>query len=148
MSFQALPHRLELVGQIRGRRFYNDSKATTVESVLVALNAFPRDVVLILGGKDKGSDYRPLAEPLRQKAVCCLLIGQAADKIAGELAGAVPLVRVKDMVEAVREGFHRAPRGGVVLLSPACASYDMFQHFEHRGDVFREEVRRLEREIG
>lgn len=140
MTFSPLPHRLELVGELEGRRFYNDSKATTVESVLVALAAFGRGTVLILGGKDKGSDFRPLAPVLAEKGTQVLLLGQAADKIAHALGSAIPSQHVKDLAEAVRRGFELAPPGGVVLLSPACASFDMFNNFEHRGDVFREEV--------
>lgn len=146
-SFQALPHRLQPVCEICGRSFYNDSKATNVDSTLLALQAFERPIVVILGGKDKGSPYTPLLDPIRKNVRHCILIGQAADRITEDLGPSVPQTRCSTMGEAVRTAFCISLPGDVVLLSPACSSYDMFDHFEHRGSVFISEVEALSREV-
>jgi UDP-N-acetylmuramoylalanine--D-glutamate ligase len=146
-SFRALPHRLQPVAEVRDRWYYNDSKATNVDSTLLAIQSFPQKLVLILGGKDKGSDYAPLVEPIRQRARQVLLIGAAADKIDRALPPDIPRRRVRDMDDAVRTGLAVSEPGDVVVLSPACASFDMFDNFEHRGDVFCELVRKLKREV-
>jgi UDP-N-acetylmuramoylalanine--D-glutamate ligase len=143
-TFPGVEHRLEFVAEIGGVNFFNDSKATNVDATLKALNAFPGGLFVILGGKDKGSDYAPLAEPLRQRARQVLLIGTAAEKIAGQIGGAVPLERAGTLESAVSLAFERARPGDAVLLAPACASFDQFENFEHRGRVFKELVHALE----
>jgi UDP-N-acetylmuramoylalanine--D-glutamate ligase len=143
-TFQAVEHRLEFVRQIEGVDFYNDSKATSVDAALKALDAFAGGLWVILGGKDKGLDYAPLRAPLAAKAHAALLIGAAAGKIAAALAGAVPLVQAGTLEHAVRTAYARSQPGDTVLLAPACASFDQFRSFEHRGETFKEIVGRLE----
>ena len=142
-TFRAVEHRLEFVRAVRGVDFYNDSKATSVDATLKALDAFPGGLWVILGGKDKGSDYAALREPLARKAHAALLIGAAAEKIAGQLRGAVPLVDARTLEGAVAHAWSRAAAGDTVLLAPACASFDQFKSFEHRGDAFKELVMEL-----
>jgi UDP-N-acetylmuramoylalanine--D-glutamate ligase len=145
-TFQAVEHRLEFVRQVNGIDFYNDSKATSVDATLKALDAFPGGLWVILGGKDKGLDFSALREPLAKKAHAALLIGAAAPKLAGQLRGAVPLVESGTLEAAIRYGYRNGRAGDTVLLAPACASFDQFRSFEHRGEVFKEIVGRLERE--
>jgi UDP-N-acetylmuramoylalanine--D-glutamate ligase len=142
-TFRAVEHRLEFVRSVNGIDFYNDSKATSVDATLKALEAFPGNVWVILGGKDKGLDYAPLRSPLIAKARAALLIGAAAGKIAGQLNGAVPLVRARTLDAAVAHAFANGAPGDTVLLAPACASFDQFQSFEHRGEVFKQIVNGL-----
>ena len=142
-TFHAVEHRLEFVRQIGGIDFYNDSKATSVDATLKALDAFDGGLWVILGGKDKGLDYSMLREPLAAKAHAALLIGAAAGKIGAALAGAVPLVDAKTLREAVEYGYRNGGPGDTVLLAPACASFDQFRSFEHRGEVFKEIVNGL-----
>jgi UDP-N-acetylmuramoylalanine--D-glutamate ligase len=143
-SFRAVEHRLEFVRQASGVDFYNDSKATSVDATLKALDAFPGGLWVILGGKDKGSDYTLLSPALREKARAVLLIGAATDKIAGQLEGVVPLVRAGTLDAAVRQSYADARPGDTVLLAPACASFDQFDSYEHRGRLFKDLVRQLE----
>ena len=143
-SFSGVEHRLEFVSEIAGVRYYNDSKATNVDATLKALEAFPGQVIVILGGKDKGSDYSVLREPLKAKAELALLIGAAADKIEKQIAGSVPFDRAGTMERAVQIAAKAAKLGSVVLLAPACASFDQFENYEHRGRVFKELVHQLE----
>ena len=143
-SFPGVEHRLEFVAEIGGVNFFNDSKATNVDATLKALDAFPSGLLVILGGKDKGSDYAPLAEPLRQRARQVLLIGAASEKIAAQLQGSVPLESASTLERAVALAFERARPGDTVLLAPACASFDQFENYEHRGRVFKELVHALE----
>jgi len=145
-SFAGVEHRLEFVAEIGGVRFYNDSKATNVDATLKALDAFPGRILIILGGKDKGSDYTVLQAPLREKAILALLIGAAADKIEKQIAGSVAIEQAGTLERAVETAAHAARPGDVVLLAPACASFDQFQNFEHRGRVFKELVHQLERQ--
>ncbi|HEV2299490.1 MAG TPA: UDP-N-acetylmuramoyl-L-alanine--D-glutamate ligase [Candidatus Acidoferrales bacterium] len=142
-TFPGVEHRLEFVAEIRGVAFYNDSKATNVDATLKAIDAFPGSLYVILGGKDKGSNYAPLREPLSKKARLVLLIGAAADKIAGQLGGAAPLEHAGTLERAVALAFEKAKPGDTVLLAPACASFDQFENFEHRGRVFKELVAQL-----
>lgn len=139
-AFRAVEHRLEYVTTVGGVEFYNDSKATNVDATIKAIEAFPGNLLVILGGQDKGSDYHPLRPLLARRARYALLIGAAADKIAGHLGEAVPLVRSGTLDAAVREAFRLSRAGDVVLLAPACASFDQFQNYEHRGRVFKELV--------
>jgi UDP-N-acetylmuramoylalanine--D-glutamate ligase len=142
-TFQAVEHRLEFVRRVNGVDFYNDSKATSVDATLKALDAFEGGLWVILGGKDKGLKYTPLREPLAAKAKSALLIGAAAGKIAGDLSGAVPLIDAKTLDAAIARAYVSAAPGDTVLLAPACASFDQFRSFEHRGEVFKQIVNRL-----
>jgi len=142
-TFRAVEHRLEFVRAVRGVEFYNDSKATSVDATLKALDAFPGGLWVVLGGKDKGSDYAPLREPLARKAHAALLIGAAAGKIASQLRGAVELVDAGTLDQAVAHAWSRAAAGDTVLLAPACASFDQFDSFEHRGETFKDLVMEL-----
>jgi UDP-N-acetylmuramoylalanine--D-glutamate ligase len=145
-SFAGVEHRLEFVSEIGGVRYYNDSKATNVDATLKAIDAFPGRILVILGGKDKGSDYTVLQKPLREKAILALLIGAAAEKIEKQISGSVALERAETLERAVETASHAARRGDVVLLAPACASFDQFQNYEHRGRVFKDLVRQLEKQ--
>ncbi|MGC1852085.1 MAG: cyanophycin synthetase, partial [Solirubrobacterales bacterium] len=143
-SFAGVPHRLEAIAEIAGVRFVNDSKATNVASAVVGIGAFEGGVHTILGGSEKGEPFAPLIEPVRERCVACYLIGATADRLATELAPAVAdgieLHRCADLEDAVRRAAAAAQSGEVVLLSPACASFDAFENFERRGDRFREIV--------
>jgi len=145
-SFAGVEHRLEFVAEIGGVRYYNDSKATNVDATLKALDAFPGRILIVLGGKDKGSDYTLLQKPLRQKAILTLLIGAASEKIERQITGSVAIERAGTIERAVEIASHAARPGDVVLLAPACASFDQFQNYEHRGRVFKELVHQLERQ--
>ena len=126
--------------EIDGVKFYNDSKATNVDSTIKALEAFERGVIIILGGKDKGGDYAPLALLVQERCEQVILIGAAADKIAAALENTKPLHRATTMENAVSLGKKLAQKGDTVLLAPACASFDMFDNYEHRGRVFKAAV--------
>jgi UDP-N-acetylmuramoylalanine--D-glutamate ligase len=143
-SFAGVEHRLEFVAEISGVRYYNDSKATNVDATLKALDAFPGRILIVLGGKDKDSDYAVLQGPLREKAILALLIGAAAGKIEKQIAGSVAIERADTLEHAVEIASHAARPGDVVLLAPACASFDQFQNYEHRGRLFKDLVRQLE----
>jgi UDP-N-acetylmuramoylalanine--D-glutamate ligase len=146
-NFRPVEHRMERVAEINGVTFYNDSKATSVDATLKALEALSEDegqVVLILGGRGKQAPYAPLAPLIREKARRLILIGEDAATIERELEGEAPLERAADMGDAVGRALAAARRGDAVLLAPACASFDMFRSFEHRGEVFKEEVRKLQ----
>jgi UDP-N-acetylmuramoylalanine--D-glutamate ligase len=143
MTFPGVEHRLEFVRKLNGVDWYNDSKATNVDATLKAIAAFGGGLWVILGGKDKNSDYSVLASPLREKAHGALLIGAAADKIDAQLRGAVPLFRSGTLEAAVAEAHARAKSGDTVLLAPACASFDQFESFEHRGREFKRLVHAL-----
>ena len=145
-SFAGVEHRLEFVAEISGVRYYNDSKATNVDATLKALDAFPGRILIVLGGKDKGSDYTLLQRLLREKAILALLIGAAAEKIEKQITGSVAIERAGTIERAVEIASHAARPGDVVLLAPACASFDQFQNYEHRGRVFKELVHQLERQ--
>ncbi|HLJ41439.1 MAG TPA: UDP-N-acetylmuramoyl-L-alanine--D-glutamate ligase [Candidatus Acidoferrales bacterium] len=142
-TFPGVEHRLEYVTEIKGVAYYNDSKATNVDATLKAIEAFPGSLFVILGGKDKGSPYAPLREPLREKAKRVLLIGAAAGKIRDELEGAVAMEYAGTLDRAITLAFEEAVPGDTVLLAPACASFDQFENFEQRGRAFKEIVARL-----
>jgi UDP-N-acetylmuramoylalanine--D-glutamate ligase len=147
--FPPVEHRLERVAEVEGVTFYNDSKATNVDAALKALEALadePGDIVMILGGRGKNAPYEPLAPLLRAKARALVLLGEDADRIESELAGVAPILRAGDLTDAVRRAHAAARRGDIVLLAPACASWDMFQSYEHRGRVFKEAVKELRSE--
>ncbi len=142
-TFTGVDHRLEFVAEIGGVLYYNDSKATNVDATQKALESFDGRVIVILGGKDKDSDYRTLRKDLRQRAVRALLIGSAADKIASHIAGSVALELVGTLERAVERAEQIAHAGDTVLLAPACASFDQFENYEHRGRVFKDLVHKL-----
>ncbi|MGD0799025.1 MAG: UDP-N-acetylmuramoyl-L-alanine--D-glutamate ligase [Acidobacteriaceae bacterium] len=142
-GFKAVEHRLEYVATARGVEFYNDSKATNVDATRKALEAFAGGVHLILGGKDKDSDYGELTELVRSRVRIVYTIGSAAEKIERQLAGVVKMVSAGTLDAAVRKAAEDAVAGDVVLLAPACASFDQFDNYEHRGRVFKELVMQL-----
>jgi UDP-N-acetylmuramoylalanine--D-glutamate ligase len=134
-SFPGVPHRLEEVGSVNGVLYVNDSKATNVSSAVRGIEAFDGGVHVILGGSLKGGGFEGLREAVASRCVAAYLIGEAADRLEHDLAGTVPLRRSGDLATAVRDA--RAQPGEVVLLSPACASFDQFRDYEERGDRFR-----------
>jgi UDP-N-acetylmuramoylalanine--D-glutamate ligase len=145
-TFPGVEHRLEFVRETNGVEWFNDSKATNVDATLKAIAAFEGGLWIILGGKDKNSDYTPLAGPLQSKARGVLLIGAAAEIIEAQLSGAIPTIQIfhcDTLDTAVAEAHRRAQAGETVLLAPACASFDQFENFEHRGRVFKELVGRI-----
>jgi UDP-N-acetylmuramoylalanine--D-glutamate ligase len=142
-EFRAVEHRLELVATINGVTFYNDSKATNVDATVKALESFPANIHIILGGKDKGSDYTVLNPLLRERVKRVYLIGAATDKIASHIQNSTAVIRSGTLERAVRQAFEAARPGDVVLLAPACASFDQFENYEHRGRVFKELVHSL-----
>jgi UDP-N-acetylmuramoylalanine--D-glutamate ligase len=141
-DFKAVEHRLEFVATIRGVDYYNDSKATNVDATIKALESFPANIHLILGGKDKGSDYAVLNELLRQRVKRVYTVGAAAAKIESQIKN-VEVVHAETLENAIRKASAIAQLGDVVLLAPACASFDQFKNYEHRGQVFKEIVRGL-----
>jgi UDP-N-acetylmuramoylalanine--D-glutamate ligase len=146
-NFQGLEHRLEEVRTIKGVLFVNDSKATTVDATIKAIQSFDQPIVLILGGRDKGGDFSPLRRALKAKVRKVLLIGEAREKIRKAIEGVCPIEEVFTFREVVQKGFQAARPGDVVLLAPACTSWDMFNNFEERGRLFKKEVRLLARKI-
>jgi UDP-N-acetylmuramoylalanine--D-glutamate ligase len=147
-DFKAVEHRLEFVATVRGVDYYNDSKATNVDATIKALESFSAGVHLILGGKDKGSDYSLLNDLLRQRVKCVYTIGAAAAKIESQIVsskdGGPEVVPAETLENAIRKANAAAQPGDVVLLAPACASFDQFKNYEHRGQMFKEIVRSLE----
>jgi UDP-N-acetylmuramoylalanine--D-glutamate ligase len=141
-DFKAVEHRLEFVATIRGVDYYNDSKATNVDATIKALESFPANIHLILGGKDKGSDYSVLNELLRQRVKRVYTIGAAAGKIESQIKG-VEVVHAETLESALHKANAAAEPGDVVLLAPACASFDQFKNYEQRGQLFKETVRGL-----
>ena len=139
-SFRAVDHRLQFVASVHGVDFYNDSKATNVDATIKALQSFDKGVRLILGGKDKGSDYTVLAPLLRERASAVYTIGAAAQKIEQQLANIVPIRHCETLEAALTRATGEAHPGDTVLLAPACASFDQFQSYEHRGRVFADLV--------
>jgi UDP-N-acetylmuramoylalanine--D-glutamate ligase len=143
-TFDPLPHRLALVAERRGVRWYDDSKATNVGAAVKSLDSFPGPVVLLAGGVDKGGDYGPLASAARAKARLVLVFGAARDRIAASLASSgVAVRRVDDLAEAVQSAAAAAQPGDVVLLAPACSSFDMFRDYADRGRAFARAVEGL-----
>src|SRR6266702_3509766 len=142
-SFKAVEHRLEFVAAVGGVEFYNDSKATNVDATKKALEAFKGGVHLILGGKDKDSDYTELADLIRERVKTVATIGSAAEKIERQLAGVVKIVSAGTLDVAVRKAAQDAVAGDVILLAPACSSFDQFENYEHRGRTFKELAKQL-----
>jgi UDP-N-acetylmuramoylalanine--D-glutamate ligase len=143
-TFKGVEHRLEFVAEVSGVQFYNDSKATNVDAAVKAIEAFPGPLIVILGGKDKGSPYTPLRELLHERARMAILIGAAAHKIAEDLGDAAPVTNAGTLDRAVLLAMQSAQPGDTVLLAPACASFDQFENYEHRGRAFKELVAKLE----
>jgi UDP-N-acetylmuramoylalanine--D-glutamate ligase len=139
-AFPGLPHRMVAVRVLDGVTWYNDSKGTNVGSVVKSLAGLDAPVTLIAGGKDKGGDYAPLADLVRTKVACLILIGQAASRIEAELGHLTHTLRAESLPAAVRLAHQMTPRGGAVLLSPGCSSFDMFRDYEERGEVFTQAV--------
>ncbi|WP_446742382.1 UDP-N-acetylmuramoyl-L-alanine--D-glutamate ligase [Silvibacterium acidisoli] len=139
-SFRAVEHRLEFVASVNGVAYYNDSKATNVDAAIKAIAAFPQGIHLILGGKDKGSDYRTMRPLIQERVRTVYTIGAAAEKITTHLEGAAPLVAAGTLEDALQKAAESAKPGDVVLLAPACSSFDQFENYEHRGRVFKELV--------
>jgi UDP-N-acetylmuramoylalanine--D-glutamate ligase len=143
LAFRPLAHRMELVADAGGVAYYDDSKGTNVGAVVASLDGFPRPVVLIAGGRDKGGDYAPLAAVLGRIGRAAVLIGEAADKMEAAFAGVLPVERAATMDDAVIAAHRLAKRGDAVVLSPACSSFDMFRDYAHRAEVFRAAVARV-----
>jgi UDP-N-acetylmuramoylalanine--D-glutamate ligase len=139
-NFKGVEHRLEFVRELDGVSYVNDSKATNVDAVWYALQSFSSPIVVLLGGRDKGNDYSRLMELVKKHVRAIVAIGESAEKVRAAFAGVVPLATAGSMEEAVRSARGMAARGDVVLLSPAYASFDWFQNYEHRGRVFKEIV--------
>jgi UDP-N-acetylmuramoylalanine--D-glutamate ligase len=143
--FRGVAHRIEWVRELKGVQYFNDSKGTNVASTLRALESFSERILLIAGGKGKGQAWEPLADAARGRVAHALLIGEDAPKIGAALAAAtIPVTQCRSLQEAVDRARALAAPGDVVLLSPACASFDMFDNFEHRGDVFKKLVEHLD----
>jgi UDP-N-acetylmuramoylalanine--D-glutamate ligase len=142
-GFRGLPNRLELVSEIGGVAFYNDSKATNVDAAARAISSFDRPVILIAGGRHKGADYEPLVRISEKKVKKAVFLGEAKELLSAAFEGAVPFSMAQDMEEAVSMAFACAKDGDAVLLAPACSSFDMFTDYGHRGSVFRSTVERL-----
>ena len=142
-DFKAVEHRLEFVATIGGVEYYNDSKATNVDATLKALESFPANIHIILGGKDKGSDYSVLKDLLRQRAKRVYTIGAAAEKIESQVGDSAEIVHAETLDVAVKRIASAAEAGDIVLLAPACASFDQFQNYEERGRVFKQLVQAL-----
>ena len=135
-----MPHRIEFVKRVDGADYYNDSKATNVDSTRVALEAFSGNILLIMGGQDKGFPYTPLRDLIKAKVKAILLVGEASDAIKKDLKGAAVFYDCATIDKAVGIAAELAVRGDIVLLSPACASWDQFKNFEERGEVFKRAV--------
>jgi UDP-N-acetylmuramoylalanine--D-glutamate ligase len=142
-GFKAVEHRLEYVATIGGVEYFNDSKATNVDATIKALESFPANIHLILGGKDKGSDYSLLNDLLRQRVKRAYTIGTAAAKIESQIKGAAEIVHTETLENAVKRAAESAQPGDIVLLAPACASFDQFRSYEHRGKLFKEVVKAM-----
>ena len=147
-DFKAVEHRLEHVATIRGVDYYNDSKATNVDATIKAIESFPANIHLILGGKDKGSDYEVLNDLLRQRVKRVYTIGAAAAKIASQITGAAEIDQAETLETAIKHAAEAAKPGDIVLLAPACASFDQFRNYEHRGKVFKEVVAEIATHAG
>ena len=141
--FEGLEHRLEFVREVDGVRFFNDSKGTNVGSVVKSLESFSDPIILIAGGKDKNGDLSPLRDPIKGRVKQLILIGEAKERMNRELGGLTETTMAKTLEEAVLLARQTAKRGEVVLLSPACSSFDMFKDYKERGNIFKDAVRRL-----
>jgi len=145
-GFTGLEHALEVVGEIGGVRFVNDSKATNIEAARRAIESMGDGVVVVLGGRFKGGDFADLKAPLAERGATVVTIGESRALIREALASALPVHEVEDMSSAVRRAFASASPGQTVVLAPACSSFDMFRDYAERGLVFKQEVRKLQEE--
>jgi UDP-N-acetylmuramoylalanine--D-glutamate ligase len=144
-EFSGVEHRLENAGQVEGVTFINDSKGTNVNSVEKALESFDRPIVLILGGRDKEGDFKILAPLVKEKVTRIMAFGECKAKIVHQLGNAATVVEAETLEEVVNGAFAASEKGGVVLFSPGCASFDMFQNYEDRGRQFKALVEKLAR---
>jgi len=142
-SFRGLEHAMELVADVRGVRFVNDSKATNVESALRSIESFDRNLVAIVGGRFKGGDLRLLRDPLKARAKAVLAIGEARPLVRDALADLLEVYEADTFGDAIDRAYALAKPSGVVLLAPACASFDMFRDYAERGRMFKEKVARI-----
>jgi len=142
-SFKGVEHRIEFVRELNGVEYYNDSKATNVDSVVVALKSFSKPIYLILGGKDKGNNYDDIRDLVKEHVKKIFAIGVSAQKVEDYFGSFIPTEKKESMEACVVAANKEAETGSVLLLSPACASFDMFNNFEHRGEVFKEAVKKL-----
>jgi len=140
-NFKGLPHRIEFVLEHKGVKFYDDSKGTNPHAVLWALKGFEEPVILIMGGEDKDLDFAPLREIVKEKCKLIIAIGKAKNKMINTFSDLIPVIPATDMKDAVEKAFENAKMGDAVLLSPGCASFDMFKNYKERGDVFQHWVR-------
>jgi UDP-N-acetylmuramoylalanine--D-glutamate ligase len=149
-TFRPIEHRLEPAGEVNGAEYFNDSKATNPDAVMKGLSAFPdRPLIVLLGGRNKDNDLRPLAEEVSRRASLAVLFGEAGDEFATAFEGLdFPTVRADGLAEAVAAATEMAKPGDVVLLSPACASFDEFDNYEQRGRVFKAYVAKLQEQAG
>jgi UDP-N-acetylmuramoylalanine--D-glutamate ligase len=147
-GFRGLEHVMEPVGEIGGVRFVNDSKATNVEAARRSIESFDRGVVALVGGRFKGGDLGELAAPLKARGRAVVAIGEAAPLVRDALSGAVAVLEAPSMAEAVRQGYEAARPDGVVLLAPACASFDWFRDYAERGRAFKAAVEELKGRVG
>ncbi|UCG05097.1 MAG: UDP-N-acetylmuramoyl-L-alanine--D-glutamate ligase, partial [Desulfobacterales bacterium] len=144
-QFQGSAHRLEYIDTINTVQYFNDSKATNVEAVKRALQCFSEPVILIMGGRDKGSDFKDLGPAVREHVKTLIVMGEAAPAISSALAQIVPTAPASSMQDAVKKAFEASEPGEIVLLSPACASFDMYDSYAQRGDDFRQSVEKIKR---
>jgi UDP-N-acetylmuramoylalanine--D-glutamate ligase len=142
-EFKGVEHRVEFVRELNGVKFYNDSKATNVNSVWYALQGFSEPIVLILGGKDKGNDYTEIENEVRKFVKHIVAVGSSKDKVFDFFKNIVPVTKAEGFEEAVKQAYSKAEKNNIVLLSPACASFDMFESYEHRGREFKKIVNEL-----
>ena len=142
-TFKGLPHRMEFVDCINGINFFDDSKATNVGACLKSISSIKPPIILIAGGKDKGGSYLPLKDEINKNVQEIFLIGEAQNRIREELSGTVPMTSADTLEKAVTEAFSKAKEGGSILLSPACSSFDMFDSYIHRGNIFKTAVKEL-----
>lgn len=142
-TFPGVEHRIEFTRELNGVKFFNDSKATNVESMNVALEAFAGNLVLIMGGREKGNDYTAVNELVRERVKTIIAVGESRDKIISHFGNMVKVVEAHDMKDAVAKAYAASSTGDNVLLSPACKSFDMFESYEHRGEVFKKIVNSL-----
>jgi UDP-N-acetylmuramoylalanine--D-glutamate ligase len=142
-TFKGLPHRMEFVDCINGINFFDDSKATNVGACLKSISSIKPPIILIAGGKDKGGSYLPLINEIKKNVQEIILIGEAQNRIRKELAATVPITSAMTLEKAVTEAFSRAKEGCSILLSPACSSFDMFDSYVHRGNIFKTAIKEL-----
>jgi len=147
LTFSGLEHRLEKVTSIKGITFFNDSKATNIDATLKSLRSFADNIILILGGRDKGGDFRQLIPEIKRRVKAVILLGEAKDKIHQGLQGIIPLYPVSTLNQAVETSYSLASLGDIILLAPGCTSFDMFQNFEERGQKFKEAVLTLKEKV-